>query len=92
MLGVLLFKAFPFAMSEFDRAVGHVRRYTVASLTRAFTAAGLDVEQVHYVNMPGLAAWTAGSSAASSRLSLRDMSCRDCFARIRSTEQFATIR
>jgi SAM-dependent methyltransferase len=57
---VVLVPAFPFAMSRFDRAVGHVRRYTVATLTESLTAAGLEVEDVHYVNMPGLPAWFLG--------------------------------
>lgn len=57
---VMFVPAFGFAMSRFDRAVGHVRRYTVATLTDAFVAAGLEVEQVHYVNMPGLPAWFVG--------------------------------
>jgi SAM-dependent methyltransferase len=57
---VMFVPAFEFAMSRFDRAVGHVRRYTVASLTDAFHAAGLEVEKAHYVNMPGLPAWVVG--------------------------------
>jgi len=57
---VLFVPAFPFAMSDFDRAVGHVRRYTVSSLTRTVVASGLDPVDVRYVNMPGLAAWTVG--------------------------------
>lgn len=57
---VLFVPAFPFAMSEFDLAVGHVRRYTVSSLTRTLVAAGLDPIDVRYVNMPGLVAWTVG--------------------------------
>lgn len=57
---VLFVPAFGFAMSRFDRAVGHVRRYTVASVTDAMRAADLTVEQVCYVNMPGLAAWFVG--------------------------------
>ena len=57
---VVLVPAFSFAMSRFDRAVGHVRRYTVSSLTRAMTEAGLDVEDVRYVNLPGLPAWFLG--------------------------------
>ena len=52
--------AFPFAMSRFDRAIGHYRRYTVESARRAFSAAGLVVEDVRYVNAPGLVAWTIG--------------------------------
>lgn len=57
---VLFVPAFPFAMSDFDRAVGHVRRYTRSSLTRTVVAAGLDPIDIRYVNMPGLAAWTIG--------------------------------
>lgn len=54
---IVLVPAFRFAMSRFDRAVGHVRRYTRSSLQRALTDAGLTVREVHYVNMPGLLAW-----------------------------------
>ena len=57
---VMFVPAFEFAMSGFDRAVGHVRRYTTASLTRAFRDADLEVEKVRYVNMPGLPAWFVG--------------------------------
>lgn len=52
--------AFPFAMSKFDRAIGHVRRYTVDSLSRAYLQAGLNIETIHYVNAPGLLAWYVG--------------------------------
>jgi SAM-dependent methyltransferase len=58
---VLMFvPAFQFAMSDFDRRVGHFRRYTVASLRSAYERAGLDVERIHYVNAPGLLAWFVG--------------------------------
>ena len=57
---VLFVPAFPFAMSDFDRAVGHVRRYTTGSLRAALTEAGLEVEDLRYVNMPGLPAWFVG--------------------------------
>ena len=56
----LFVPAFEFNMSKFDRSVGHVRRYTVRSLTDAMRAADLTVEQAHYVNIPGLAAWFVG--------------------------------
>jgi SAM-dependent methyltransferase len=59
-LVVMLVPAFPFAMSRFDRAVGHVRRYTVRSLSTTFHRAGLDVGRIHYVNAPGLLAWFLG--------------------------------
>jgi SAM-dependent methyltransferase len=57
---VMFVPAFGLAMSRFDRAVGHVRRYTTRSLRATFTTAGLDVERIHYVNAPGLAAWFVG--------------------------------
>ena len=57
---VMFVPAFEFAMSRFDRAVGHVRRYTTKTMTQAILEAGLEVEQVRYVNMPGLPAWFVG--------------------------------
>ncbi|CAM3515424.1 class I SAM-dependent methyltransferase [Stackebrandtia soli] len=54
---VLIVPAFEFAMSAFDRRIGHHRRYRKASLTRVLTEAGLTVEHCHYVNGPGLLAW-----------------------------------
>lgn len=54
---VLLVPAFPAAMSDFDRMIGHVRRYTTASLGAALTEAGLKIEELRYVNPVGLIAW-----------------------------------
>ena len=42
---------------EFDRAVGHVRRYTPATLRDAFTRAGLAPVEVKPVNLLGGVAW-----------------------------------
>ncbi len=42
---------------EFDRRVGHVRRYTPSSLASAVRRAGLDVELVKPVNLLGGVAW-----------------------------------
>jgi SAM-dependent methyltransferase len=42
---------------DFDRAVGHVRRYTPRTLTAAITAAGLRPELVRPVNLLGGVAW-----------------------------------
>jgi SAM-dependent methyltransferase len=42
---------------DFDRTVGHHRRYTPRTLTDAFTAAGLRPETVHPVNLLGGIAW-----------------------------------
>jgi SAM-dependent methyltransferase len=57
---VLVVPAFPGAMSRFDRAIGHQRRYTRAVLSSALGQAGLHVERCHYVNAPGLLAWYVG--------------------------------
>ncbi|MBO0828194.1 MAG: methyltransferase domain-containing protein [Streptosporangiales bacterium] len=42
---------------EFDRSVGHHRRYTPGTLTEAFTAAGLRPTTVRPVNLLGGIAW-----------------------------------
>jgi SAM-dependent methyltransferase len=54
---VMFVPAFQFALGKFDREVGHVRRYTVASLRRTYEDAGLSVERIEYVNLPGLLSW-----------------------------------
>jgi SAM-dependent methyltransferase len=54
---VLIVPAFPSAMSRFDRAIGHQRRYTRASLGGTLRDAGLSVERLRYVNPVGLLAW-----------------------------------
>jgi hypothetical protein len=45
--------------SEFDRRVGHVRRYTTTTLRQAADRAGLPVEMVRSVNLLGGLAWWA---------------------------------
>ena len=57
---VMFVPAFNFAMSDFDRAIGHFRRYTTKSLRAVYEQAGLEVERIHYVNAPGLFAWFVG--------------------------------
>ena len=54
---VLIVPAFPSAMSRFDLAIGHQRRYTRRSLGVALASAGLVVEQLRYVNPIGLLSW-----------------------------------
>ena len=54
---VLVVPAFPSAMSRFDLAIGHQRRYRRRTLRAAAEAAGLRVEVLHHVNWPGLLAW-----------------------------------
>lgn len=57
---VVLVPAFPFAMSRFDRQIGHHRRYTKSSLSAVARAAGLQVDVLEYVNAVGLIGWTVG--------------------------------
>jgi SAM-dependent methyltransferase len=54
---VLVVPAFEFAMSRFDREIGHVRRYTKGSMRQAIEDAGLRVEELRYVNPVGLISW-----------------------------------
>ena len=54
---VLVVPAFPSAMSRFDRAIGHQRRYRASSLRTIVEGAGLRVEELHYVNSVGLLGW-----------------------------------
>ncbi|HEV7897151.1 MAG TPA: class I SAM-dependent methyltransferase [Planosporangium sp.] len=56
---VLIVPAFPSAMSRFDRTIGHYRRYTVASLRASLNGAGLEIEQLRYINPVGLIGWYA---------------------------------
>lgn len=44
-------------MSRFDHEIGHVRRYTTASMAEALTAAGLEIETLRYLNPVGLISW-----------------------------------
>lgn len=57
---IMFVPAFEFAMGEFDLAVGHVRRYRLATMRAAYEQAGLTVERLHYINAPGLLAWFVG--------------------------------
>lgn len=52
--------AFPFAMSRFDKEIGHVRRYTLDAMQQKIDAAGLETVELKYVNAPGLFAWWLG--------------------------------
>jgi SAM-dependent methyltransferase len=54
---VMLVPAFEFAMSRFDHDIGHHRRYTKETLGSAYRRAGLEVQELAYVNAPGLLGW-----------------------------------
>ena len=54
---VLFVPAFEALYSDFDRRVGHHRRYRKAQLEAAVEAAGLSVVETRYVNSVGALAW-----------------------------------
>jgi SAM-dependent methyltransferase len=56
---VLLVPGYPALYGSFDRAVGHLRRYTPEALRRVVEAAGLEVAVLHPVNLLGGLAWWA---------------------------------
>lgn len=54
---ILWVPAFQLLYSEFDRKVGHYRRYTMATLGEELERAGYDIETMRYVNSIGAVAW-----------------------------------
>ena len=54
---VLFVPALPALHGSMDEVDGHHRRYTKATLGAALTAAGFDIEHMHYMNLPGMIAW-----------------------------------
>jgi SAM-dependent methyltransferase len=54
---VVIVPAYPSAMSRFDRAIGHHRRYRAASLRTLAMDAGFEVEVLKHVNCVGLLGW-----------------------------------
>jgi SAM-dependent methyltransferase len=55
----LFVPAHPGLYSDFDRRIGHMRRYTRSTLGTALSRAGFDVPVIRYVNAPGAVAWWA---------------------------------
>jgi SAM-dependent methyltransferase len=54
---IVFVPAMPFLFGEMDKAMGHVRRYTLSSLRRAFRAAGLKPTTGRYMNILGAGGW-----------------------------------
>jgi SAM-dependent methyltransferase len=54
---ILWVPAYPALYGDFDRQVGHVRRYTPKTLRETVEAAGLHVEELRPVNLLGGFAW-----------------------------------
>ena len=49
--------AFAGLYGEFDRLIGHCRRYRKRDLERLLISAGFTIEQSRYANLPGFFAW-----------------------------------
>ncbi|WP_250279890.1 methyltransferase domain-containing protein [Frankia sp. Cppng1_Ct_nod] len=64
---VLWVPAYPALYGEFDRMVGHFRRYTPSTLRRTVQTAGLRVESLQPVNLLGGIAWWATVRCAGQR-------------------------
>lgn len=56
---LMLVPAVPAIFGSLDRAFDHFRRYTRSGLASKVRGAGFEIEQLHYVNMLGVAAWFA---------------------------------
>ena len=54
---ILWVPAFQALYSDYDRAIGHHRRYRTGSLGALVKSAGLEVEELRYVNAAGAVAW-----------------------------------
>ena len=59
--------AVPAAYGPLDAELGHHRRYTRASLTRAFREAGLDLATIRYTNPIGLIGWMFNAHVTKSK-------------------------
>ena len=54
---VIYVPAHRWLMSDFDRAIGHYRRYSKSGLRSLARDTGTTVEAMHSVNLPGVLAW-----------------------------------
>jgi SAM-dependent methyltransferase len=61
---VLFVPAHEWLYSDFDRRIGHRRRYRLTTLAEVMSEAGLDIEVLEYVNGPGALAWFGGVRVA----------------------------
>ncbi len=53
----LFVPALPWLMSDLDRAHGHFRRYRRSDLVGLMAMAGLEIEQLHFFDLPGILPW-----------------------------------
>jgi SAM-dependent methyltransferase len=60
---VLFVPAFQMLYSDFDRRIGHHRRYRKRQLIDKVRAAGFDIQEARYFNMVGFPLWLVGMRA-----------------------------
>jgi len=53
----LFVPALPWLMSDFDRSIGHHRRYVRAALRTQARSAGFELVRSHYLDFPGVLPW-----------------------------------
>jgi hypothetical protein len=78
---VLLVPAHPSLFSELDRAFGHYRRYTAASLTRIVDRAGLRILDVRSFNLLGIPGWWAKKLRRSEQLGRGSLAAYEALVR-----------
>jgi len=69
--------ALPMLMSDFDRSIGHLRRYTKPALGAVLEGAGFRVERMHYVDAPGVLPWLVAMKWGRGQLSQRKVQAYD---------------
>jgi len=72
--------AIPALMSEFDRSVGHFRRYMKKELDTKFKNAGFDISKSHYVDIVGILPWYLKYTMLKGTLSPNDAKLYDSVA------------
>ena len=65
--------------SDYDRRIGHHRRYRKSSLAHTVAAAELELVQLEFVNLPGALAWLLGTRALRMSPSRRSVALYDRF-------------
>jgi len=54
---IVFVPAFDFLMGNWDKSIGHFRRYSKPGLEKQLTAAGLQIVSSSYFNLPGFFGW-----------------------------------
>jgi SAM-dependent methyltransferase len=84
--------ALSFLFSEFDKSIGHYRRYHKQQLIDLFQSQGFNIIKVKYVDMPGIIPWYIAFVLLKKELNMNNTSIYDKIAIpvIRIVENFFT--